>query len=114
MKTIELLHNWNNFIVSNYMVIPVSGKEYILHQLRGHDSEVVSLAWCPVRENIINPKSNNDCKLLASAAKEKRIFFWRAGQDGLYEAYTDVPFAPRYFPFFGTLLYLTRMSYILT
>lgn len=75
--------------------IKVSGKEYILHQLRGHDSEVVSLAWCPVRENIINPKNNSDCKLLASAAKEKRIFFWRAGQDGLYEAFTDVPFAPR-------------------
>ncbi|XP_034256257.1 gem-associated protein 5 isoform X2 [Thrips palmi] len=73
----------------------VSGKEYILHQMRGHDSEVVSLAWCPVAENIINPKGNNDSKLLASAAKEKRIFFWRAGQDGLYEVYADVPSAPR-------------------
>lgn len=75
--------------------IKVPGKEFILHKLRGHDTDVVSLSWCPVKENVINSKNDQDSMLLASGAKEKRIYFWRAGQDGLYETYVDVPFAPR-------------------
>lgn len=78
--------------------IKVPGKEFMLHKLRGHDSEVVSLAWCPDRRNIINLKNEADCFLLASSAKERKIFFWRAGQDGLYEAYVETPLAPRIQP----------------
>lgn len=75
--------------------IKVPGKEYVVHKMRGHDSEVVSLSWCPVPQNLFNSKNQQDCFLLASGAKERKIFFWRAGGDGLYEAFAETPLVPR-------------------
>lgn len=66
----------------------------MLHRLRAHDSEVVSLAWCPVSYNILQSKELQDDMLLASGAKEKAIYIWRAGGDGRYEIVLNLPTAP--------------------
>lgn len=44
----------------------------ILYKLRGHDTEICSLSWCPNPENIFDPpdERRNDF-LLASGAKDK-------------------------------------------
>jgi WD40 repeat protein len=55
----------------------------LLRRLRGHDSEVVSLAWCPVRYNVLKPEKLQEDMLLASGAKEKSVYIWRAGGDSL-------------------------------
>lgn len=66
----------------------------LLHRLRGHDSEVVSLSWSPVSYNVMQPKELQDDMLLASGAKEKAIYIWRAGGDGHYEIVLNLPVAP--------------------
>lgn len=69
-----------------------TGKQ--LHRLRGHNSEVVSLAWCPVSYNVLKPEDLKEDMLLASGAKEKSIFIWRAGGDGHYETILNLPAEP--------------------
>ena len=66
----------------------------MLHRLRGHDTEIVSLAWCPVVYNVLQPKKSQEDMLLASGAKEKTIYIWRAGGDGRYETVIHLPSVP--------------------
>ena len=66
----------------------------LLHRLRGHDSEVVSVAWCPVSYNVLQPEDLQEDLLLASGAKEKSIFIWRAGGDGCCEIILNLPAGP--------------------
>jgi len=68
--------------------------EKLVHRLRGHNSEVVSLAWCPVSYNVLQPEDLQEDMLLASGAKEKSIFIWRAGGDGHYEIILNLPAEP--------------------
>ncbi|XP_069679265.1 gem-associated protein 5 [Periplaneta americana] len=74
--------------------ISLKGNGKMLHRLRGHDSEVVSLAWCPVSYNIFHQKQPQGDMLLATGAKEKTIYIWRAGGDGRYETMLNLPVAP--------------------
>jgi WD40 repeat protein len=66
----------------------------LLRHLRGHDSEVVSLAWCPVSYNVLQPETLQGDMLLASGAKEKSIYIWRTGGDGHYEIILNLPVEP--------------------
>lgn len=72
----------------------VLGTGKLTHRLRGHNSEVVSLAWCPVSYNVLQPEDLQEDMLLASGAKEKSIFIWRAGGDGHYEISLNLPAEP--------------------
>jgi len=71
----------------------VLGTGKLLRRLRGHNSEVVSLAWCPVSYNVLQPENLQEDMLLASGAKEKSIFIWRAGGNG-YEIVLNLPAEP--------------------
>jgi hypothetical protein len=42
----------------------------------------------------MQPKERQDDMLLASGAKEKAIYIWRAGGDGRYEVVLNLPGAP--------------------
>lgn len=42
----------------------------ILYKLRGHDTEVISLSWCPSDLNVLNEDPKKDL-LLASGAKDR-------------------------------------------
>lgn len=66
----------------------------LLHRLRGHHSEVVSLAWCPVSYNVLLTEYYQEDMLLASGAKGKSIFIWRAGREGCYEIILNLPAEP--------------------
>ncbi|KAK7873397.1 hypothetical protein R5R35_000194 [Gryllus longicercus] len=77
-------------------IINIQGRGKILFRMRGHDSEVVSLAWCPVGYSIFDSfKSKSSVEnqelFLASAAKERTIFLWRANSDGRYELALSIP-----------------------
>ncbi|XP_029169359.1 gem-associated protein 5-like [Nylanderia fulva] len=70
----------------------VQGKT-ILYKLRGHNEEIVSLSWCPSDMNILNGNDKRDL-LLASGAKDRSVFIWRAGRDGRYETVINMPNLP--------------------
>jgi hypothetical protein len=72
----------------------VLGAGRLLRRLRGHNSEVVSLAWCPVSYNVLRPQDLQEDMLLASGAKEKSIFIRRAGGHGHYEIVLNLPDEP--------------------
>lgn len=46
------------------------GKGKIDYKLRGHDTEIVSLSWCPIESNILSGNLNKDL-LLASGGKDR-------------------------------------------
>lgn len=69
------------------------GKGKIDYKLRGHDTEIVSLSWCPIESNILSGNPNKDL-LLASGGKDRSIFIWKAGGDGRYETTISLPTGP--------------------
>ncbi|KAL6431847.1 hypothetical protein ACFW04_007362 [Cataglyphis niger] len=79
-------------------LIYIVQKETILYKLRGHDEEIVSLSWCPSDVNVLSGNDKRDL-LLASGAKDKSVFIWKAGGDGRYETVINMPHAP--FPSFS-------------
>ncbi|KAK2585095.1 hypothetical protein KPH14_008607 [Odynerus spinipes] len=74
-------------------IVDTRGKSSIRYKLRGHDTEICSLSWCPVENNVINNEDNKDL-LLASGGKDKSVFIWRAGGDGRYQLEMTLPNAP--------------------
>jgi protocatechuate 3,4-dioxygenase beta subunit len=42
----------------------------------------------------MQPEKRQDDMLLASGAKERAIYIWRAGADGRYEIVLNLPVAP--------------------
>ncbi|KYM76201.1 Gem-associated protein 5 [Atta colombica] len=68
-------------------------KDTILYRMRGHNEDIVSLSWCPSDMNILNGGNRRDL-LLASGAKDRSIFIWRAGRDGRYETVLNIPNTP--------------------
>ncbi|KAL6264530.1 hypothetical protein P5V15_004637 [Pogonomyrmex californicus] len=68
-------------------------KEVILYKMRGHNEEIVSLSWCPSDMNVLAKENTRDL-LLASGAKDRSIFIWRAGRDGRYEIQLNLPHLP--------------------
>lgn len=80
------------------IIYSIKGDGFMNFRLRGHDSDVVSLAWCPVSHNIFHkdedPKITENTYLLASGSKSRSIYFWRAGTDGRYESFLNLPVHP--------------------
>ncbi|XP_046831428.1 gem-associated protein 5 isoform X2 [Vespa crabro] len=74
-------------------IVDTHGTGSIRYKLRGHDTEISSLSWCPVEHNILTNENNRDL-LLASGAKDKSIFLWRAGGDGRYQLEFTLPNVP--------------------
>ncbi|XP_043268004.1 gem-associated protein 5 [Venturia canescens] len=74
-------------------ILNLQGNGTINYKLRGHDVEITSLSWCPIDENIVTDSGSKDM-LLASGAKDKFVFVWRAGSDGRYELNIPMPVAP--------------------
>nr|XP_033335076.1 gem-associated protein 5-like [Megalopta genalis]XP_033335077.1 gem-associated protein 5-like [Megalopta genalis]XP_033335078.1 gem-associated protein 5-like [Megalopta genalis]XP_033335079.1 gem-associated protein 5-like [Megalopta genalis]XP_033335080.1 gem-associated protein 5-like [Megalopta genalis] len=74
-------------------IVNFEGKGTVTYKLRGHDTEIVSLSWCPSEENVINGKHSKDL-LLASGGKDRSIYIWRAGGDGRYEMTISLPVNP--------------------
>ncbi|CAD6240854.1 GSCOCG00008959001-RA-CDS [Cotesia congregata] len=75
-------------------IVNLQGSGTITYKLRGHDTEITSLSWCPLSVNIFTENNPEDF-LLASGAKDKSIFIWRAGGDGRYEFQLTLPSAPQ-------------------
>ncbi|GAB1867613.1 Gem-associated protein 5 [Camponotus japonicus] len=74
-------------------LIYIVQKETILYKLRGHNEEIVSLSWCPSDVNVLSGNNKKDL-LLASGAKDRTVFIWRAGGDGRYETMISIPNMP--------------------
>ncbi|XP_046430819.1 gem-associated protein 5 isoform X1 [Neodiprion fabricii] len=74
-------------------VINVHGNGKIVYKLRGHDTEISSLSWCPVDSNVISGTQAKD-SLLASGSKDRSIYVWRAGGDGRYQIVLTLPNTP--------------------
>lgn len=74
-------------------IVNLQGSGTITYKLRGHDVDITSLSWCPSDKNILTETAATDL-LLASGAKDKSIFIWRAGGDGRYEAQLTLPNIP--------------------
>ncbi|XP_029169369.1 gem-associated protein 5-like [Nylanderia fulva] len=55
-----------------------------------HKKEIVSLSWCPSDMNVLNGNNKRDL-LLASGAKLRSVFIWRAGRDGKRETVINIP-----------------------
>nr|CAD7447477.1 unnamed protein product [Timema bartmani] len=70
----------------------------VLYRMRGHDSEVVSIAWCPVSYNIFKQSKTEQLlsrdMLLASAGKDRDVYIWRAGTDGQCQTKFNLPVTP--------------------
>ncbi|XP_049810273.1 gem-associated protein 5 [Schistocerca nitens] len=75
-------------------VVDIRGDGKILYRMRGHSTEVVSLSWCPVSQNVCSQQEENKDMLLASGGKDKEVYVWRAGGDGRYELLLNLPDAP--------------------
>ncbi|XP_015605680.1 gem-associated protein 5 isoform X2 [Cephus cinctus] len=73
-------------------IIDIRGSGTIMYKLRGHDVEIASLSWCPTDINIFNTGAKD--LLLASGAKDRSIFIWKAGSDGRYETEIILPTGP--------------------
>ncbi|XP_054267558.1 gem-associated protein 5 isoform X2 [Macrosteles quadrilineatus] len=88
------------------LVVDTKGNGKIVHRLRGHEQDVISISWCPVPYNVIRHKRNMDPQaggdsdvksrdlLLATGGVEKSIFIWRTGSDGRFEVVLNLPPAP--------------------
>ncbi|XP_012265129.2 gem-associated protein 5 isoform X2 [Athalia rosae] len=74
-------------------IVNIHGNGKIVYKLRGHDTEITSLSWCPVDTNIITGTDTKDL-LLASGGKDRSIFIWRAGSDGRYQIELTLPNMP--------------------
>ncbi|XP_044005002.1 gem-associated protein 5-like isoform X2 [Aphidius gifuensis] len=77
-------------------VVNLHGSGLVNWKLRGHDTEVTSLSWCPSPLNYLKDgdKPSKD-HLLASAGKDKKIYLWKAGSDGRYETHISLPIKPQ-------------------
>ncbi|XP_076292117.1 gem nuclear organelle associated protein rigor mortis isoform X2 [Lasioglossum baleicum] len=74
-------------------IVNFEGKGSVMYKLRGHDTEIVSLSWCPSEQNVISGNQSADL-LLASGGKDRAIYIWRAGKDGRYETTISLPPVP--------------------
>ncbi|XP_076633112.1 gem nuclear organelle associated protein rigor mortis isoform X2 [Colletes latitarsis] len=74
-------------------ILSFQGQGTIVYKLRGHDTEVVSLSWCPSEYNVISKNQKKEL-LLASGGKDRSIFIWKAGGDGRYEMTISLPTGP--------------------
>ncbi|OAD62256.1 Gem-associated protein 5 [Eufriesea mexicana] len=74
-------------------IINFQGKGKIIYKLRGHDTEIVSLSWCPAKNNVLSESLSKDL-LLASGGKDRSVFIWKAGGDGRYEMKISLPGKP--------------------
>uniref|UniRef100_A0A146LNJ2 Gem-associated protein 5 n=2 Tax=Lygus hesperus TaxID=30085 RepID=A0A146LNJ2_LYGHE len=72
------------------LIHDVKGVGNTVFRLRGHETDVVSLSWCPVARNIYRSGDEATC-LLASGAKDRSIYLWRAGSDGRYDTFINLP-----------------------
>lgn len=79
-----------------FVIYNTKGDGSVTFRLRGHETDVVSLAWCPVPHNIFRKdnSSSEQTLLLASGAKDRNIYLWRAGTDGRYETFIALPTNP--------------------
>ncbi|XP_014204867.1 gem-associated protein 5 isoform X2 [Copidosoma floridanum] len=75
------------------LVYIVNSRGHVKYKLRGHDMEITSLSWCPVPDNIFDNSDNKDF-LLASGAKDKSIYFWKAGSNGRSQLNFSLPNTP--------------------
>lgn len=77
-------------------VVNLHGSGTVNWKLRGHNTEVTSLSWCPSWLNYLqdSDKPSKD-HLLASAGKDKQIYLWKAGSDGRYETRISLPLKPQ-------------------
>ncbi|XP_015123769.1 gem-associated protein 5 [Diachasma alloeum] len=76
------------------LIYIVNSHGKIIHKLRGHDYEIVSLSWCPTPLNIFKEDFPKDY-LLASGAKDRSIYIWRPATDGRYEVKVSLPSSPQ-------------------
>ncbi|KYN08591.1 PREDICTED: gem-associated protein 5 [Cyphomyrmex costatus] len=74
-------------------LIYIVQKDTILYRMRGHNEDIVSLSWCPSDMNVLNGGDKRDL-LLASGARDRSVFIWRAGRDGRYETVLNIPNMP--------------------
>ncbi|XP_043264591.1 gem-associated protein 5-like [Colletes gigas] len=74
-------------------ILSFQGQGTIVYKLRGHDTEIVSLSWCPSEYNVISKNQKREL-LLASGGKDRSIFIWKAGGDGRYELTISLPTTP--------------------
>ncbi|XP_066583627.1 gem-associated protein 5 isoform X2 [Prorops nasuta] len=74
-------------------IVSLKGEGTITYRLRGHDTEVVSLSWCPIDINVLSKENQKDL-LLASGGKDRSIFLWKAGGDGRCQIELTLPSAP--------------------
>lgn len=51
-------------------IVNFQDKGKVVYKLRGHDTEIVSLSWCPSKNNVIRGNLNEDL-LLASGGKDR-------------------------------------------
>ncbi|CAB0020956.1 unnamed protein product, partial [Nesidiocoris tenuis] len=65
----------------------------VVHRLSAHETDVVSLSWCPAPHNVLGDEARNDMRayLLASGAQDRSVHVWRAGSDGRRELTIDLP-----------------------
>ncbi|KAL1131550.1 hypothetical protein AAG570_011167 [Ranatra chinensis] len=80
------------------LIYNVKGDGHVVFRIRGHESDVVSLAWCPVPYNIFRKEKkqffSENVLLLASGAKDKTVYFWRTATDGRFESFVNLPPQP--------------------
>ncbi|XP_050548887.1 uncharacterized protein LOC126910389 isoform X2 [Daktulosphaira vitifoliae] len=77
------------------IVYDVTGDGRVLHKLRYHERNVVSLTWCPVPYNTITNDQSSQPLLLASTACDRTgLYICRAGTDMFCEATISLPMRP--------------------
>ncbi|XP_012279688.1 gem-associated protein 5 [Orussus abietinus] len=74
-------------------IVDLHGTGTVKYKLRGHDSEIVSLSWCPTDVNVCEGTDAKDM-LLASGAKERSIYIWKTGKDARYQTDLVLPSGP--------------------
>ncbi|XP_017790259.1 PREDICTED: gem-associated protein 5 [Habropoda laboriosa] len=74
-------------------IINFQFKGQVVYKLRGHDTEIVSLSWCPSKINVLSGNLKEDL-LLASGGKDRSVFIWKTGGDGRYEMTISLPGGP--------------------
>ncbi|XP_050440258.1 gem-associated protein 5-like isoform X2 [Adelges cooleyi] len=77
------------------IVYDVTGDGRVLHKLRYHERNVVSLAWCPVSHNPLTLDKSSQPLLLASTACDRTgLYICRAGTDMYCEVTVPLPMRP--------------------
>ncbi|VVC40847.1 Hypothetical protein CINCED_3A004867 [Cinara cedri] len=79
----------------NLIVYDLTGDGQLLHKVRYHERNIVSLAWCPVPYNPLNSDQSTEPLLLASTASDRTgLYICRAGLDMFREATVSLPMKP--------------------